>query len=72
MFHANLLHIHILNDIKNSLADQCNRSVQQISSLGGSTGKFLVKSIRAHVKKGWNAWLEVQWELGDLTWLDYE
>ena len=67
-FHANLLHIHISNDNWRFLG----RSTQQISSLGGSAGEILVKSIRTHVGKAGIAWFEVLWESGDITWLDFE
>ena len=50
-FHANFLCIHIPNDNQRFPG----RLAQQISSLGGAAGEFLVKLIRIHMGKGRNA-----------------
>jgi hypothetical protein len=67
VFHASLLRIHAPND------DRLfpGRLDVQLDVLGGTEGEWLVDRIRSHTGQGANAWFEVLWKSGDVTWLPH-
>ena len=67
VFHSSLLRIHIAND--NRLFP--SRSEEQIPNIGGTGQEWAIEKILAHRGSHSDATFEVQWALGDRSWVPY-